>query len=58
MPNSVLVPQSGAMDDRGLFIIYSRWVERDGITGPDRSGQDRLDYELIPGHNMPGMLPS
>jgi hypothetical protein len=40
VPNSVLAPQSGAMDDGDLFIIGSRRAERDDIPGPDRSERD------------------
>jgi hypothetical protein len=42
VPNSVLSPQSGVIDDGGFFIIHSRWAERDDVPGPDRSERDRL----------------
>jgi hypothetical protein len=45
VPNSILAPQSGAIDDWGLFIAYSRWAERDDITGPGRGEWERLDYD-------------
>jgi hypothetical protein len=48
VPNSVLAPQSGVIDDWGFFIIPSRWAERDDITGLDRSERGWLDHSLIP----------